>query len=370
MHVPQADLPGDLRAGGTAQTPVLSVVLVTKDDDDRVAETVWSVLHQTLAGLELVAVDRGSVDDTPAILSAAAESDPRLRRVEGTAMSRGEARDLGVSQSRGTYVMFADADGTLPEHACAAAVTRAMETGAEMVVGGHVVFAPRRLTTSAAPAVAHDRACWNRLVDRAAWNAAGLVFAPVEHADDLLVALRADLSLRRETLDEPVQIRRAPVGRTRAERVALARDYLTQELACLTEVRDRRAPELLDSYAAGVLDAGLWPHLPALLEPEALADPGLDSAREAATVLVRAAPAAIWRRLSAGRLPVYTALRHRRWAWASASLTPRPRTRTTAGRVRARVSRAVLAAAGAADALVRGAEHGGRSAGRLGGVSS
>ncbi|RPF20123.1 glycosyltransferase family 2 protein [Myceligenerans xiligouense] len=368
MHEPQADLAGGPRSAGAPPAPVLSVVLVTKDDDDRVAETVWSVLHQSLAELELVVVDRGSVDDTPDILEAAA-SDSRLRRVDAATLSRGAARDLGLARSRGTYVMFADADGTLPEHACAAAVARARRTGAELVVGRHVRFTPRRLTTSAVPAVARDRACWNRLVDRAAWNTAGLTFAGTEHADDLLVALRADLTLRREVLDEPVQIRRARVGRTRPERAARVRDHLTQELACLAEVRDRQDPALLDAYLSGVLDADLWSHLPALLEPDALTDPGLDTAREAAATLVRAAPPAVWRRLPADRLRVYTPLGHGRWTRAAASLTARPRPTTLAGRVRARADRAALAAAGATEALVRGALRG-RSAGGSGGAAS
>ncbi|MBO0609180.1 glycosyltransferase family 2 protein, partial [Myceligenerans salitolerans] len=316
MHEPQADLAGGPRSAGTAAAPVLSVVLVTKDDDDRVTETVWSVLHQSLTELELVAVDRGSVDDTPAVLAAAA-ADPRLRRVDAATLSVGEARDLGVARSRGDYVMFADADGTLPEHACAAAVARARETGAEMVVGRHVVFSPRRLTTVPAPAVAQGRACWNRVVDRAAWTAAGLAFAPTDHADDLLTSLRADLTLRRADLDETLQVRHTRVGAARPERTALARDHLAQELACLAEARRRLTPALLDTYLTAVLSTGLWPHLPALLEPESLADPELDAAREAATTLLRAAPATTWRRLPADRLRVYTWLRHRRWTRAA-----------------------------------------------------
>ncbi|MBE1876369.1 glycosyltransferase family 2 protein [Myceligenerans pegani] len=369
VHEPQADLVGGPRSAGPARTPLLSVVLVTKDEDDRVAETVWSVLHQSLAELELVAVDRGSLDDTPAILSAAA-TDPRLRRVDAAGASRGAARDLGVARSRGTYVMFADADGTLPEHACAAAVARARETGAEMVVGGHVMFAPRRLTASAAPAVGRGRAGWNRLVDRAAWHAAGLAFAPTEHADDLLVTLRADLTLRREVLDDPVQIRRARVGRAPAERAALARDYVTQELACLAEVRHRRSPALLTTYLEGVLVTDLWSQLPALLEPDASADAELDAAREAAVHLVRAAPAAVWRHLPADRLRVYTPLRHRRWARAAAVFRPRPRPGTLAGRARARAERTVLAAVGGAEALMRGAARTAPPAGRNGGAAS
>ncbi|GAA1861793.1 glycosyltransferase family 2 protein [Myceligenerans crystallogenes] len=361
MHEPQAGQatrPGQVRA---PDVPLVSVVLATMDDDDRVAETVWSVLNQSLAGIELIAVDRGSSDDTPRILAAAA-SDPRVTVLEAAGASRGAALDLGVARARGTYLMFADADGTLPEHACASVVARARETAAELVVGGHVRFEPRRLTTHPAPAPGTGRALWNRLIDRSAWHAAGLTCDGGASSDDdgALAALRTDRALRRVTTDDgacAVQIRRARVGEPRRAREARAANYVAAELACLAELR--ADPGLLDRWAGEVLRTGLWPHLPALLGPEALADAGLGAAREGAARIVRAAPASVWRGLPADRLRGYVPLLHRRWSVAASALRPR-RPATPAGRLGARVTTAGLSALGAAEALLRGLAGAGR----------
>ncbi len=79
-----------------------------------VAEAIDSVLATDEPELELVVVDDGSSDGTPDILARCAAREPRRVRVlthPGRA-NRGIARsrNLGVAQSRGTYLAFLDSD--------------------------------------------------------------------------------------------------------------------------------------------------------------------------------------------------------------------------------------------------------------------
>jgi glycosyltransferase involved in cell wall biosynthesis len=59
--------------------PQLSVVIPVRDGEPFLAEALDSVLAQTLSDLEVVVVDDGSTDGTPAILADAADRDPRVR---------------------------------------------------------------------------------------------------------------------------------------------------------------------------------------------------------------------------------------------------------------------------------------------------
>ena len=93
----------------TASPPLVSVVLAARDAGGFLATSARSILRQTVSDLELVVVDDGSRDDTPAVLAAL--DDPRVvvvRNEEPTGLSA--ALNRGFSHARGRYVARMDAD--------------------------------------------------------------------------------------------------------------------------------------------------------------------------------------------------------------------------------------------------------------------
>ncbi len=94
--------------------PTVSVVMTTYDGAAFVAKAVASVLDQGHRGLELVVVDDGSRDATPAILAGIAARDDRLRAF--TAPHRGIAasRNQGLAMARGRFIAFLDQDDLCP----------------------------------------------------------------------------------------------------------------------------------------------------------------------------------------------------------------------------------------------------------------
>jgi len=92
--------------------PAVSVIVCTYNDRAHIGECVNSILRQTYPGLELIIIDDGSTDDTPAIIQS--YEDPRIQYIrpsENTGMM-GKLRNLGVSRARGDFVFFTDADCT------------------------------------------------------------------------------------------------------------------------------------------------------------------------------------------------------------------------------------------------------------------
>jgi glycosyltransferase involved in cell wall biosynthesis len=96
---------------GAASVKV-SVVIPCYNSSAFLADTVQSVLAQTLCDMEIVLVDDGSVDDTRAVIARmiAASADRDMRLVCQANAGTASARNRGISAARGRYILPLDAD--------------------------------------------------------------------------------------------------------------------------------------------------------------------------------------------------------------------------------------------------------------------
>ncbi len=93
------------------KSPALSVVMPAYNSAAFIAEAMQSVLAQTWEDLELIVVDDGSRDETPAIAARIAAADPRVTLIEQPNSGRpSAARNTGLARARGRYLAFLDSD--------------------------------------------------------------------------------------------------------------------------------------------------------------------------------------------------------------------------------------------------------------------
>ncbi len=90
--------------------PRVSVLLPARNAAGTLLPALRSILRQTLRDLELVAVDDGSTDGTPAILAEAAAADGRVRVIRGPGQGIVAALEAGRAVCSGAYVARMDAD--------------------------------------------------------------------------------------------------------------------------------------------------------------------------------------------------------------------------------------------------------------------
>lgn len=69
-----------------------------------------SLVNQTMPDIEIICVNDGSTDDTPALLSAWAGRDSRVRVIDRENGGQGAARNTGMDVAEGEYIGFADPD--------------------------------------------------------------------------------------------------------------------------------------------------------------------------------------------------------------------------------------------------------------------
>ena len=95
-------------------TPRVSVLLPVRDGARFLREALASVLGQTLTEFELLVVDDGSTDETPAIL--AETRDERLRVLRQEPLGLVAALERGIAEARAPVIARMDADDvSLPE---------------------------------------------------------------------------------------------------------------------------------------------------------------------------------------------------------------------------------------------------------------
>jgi glycosyltransferase involved in cell wall biosynthesis len=95
--------------------PAVSIVLPTHDQARWLDGAIATVRGQTFADWELLVVDDGSTDDTPAVVARHID-DARIRYLPGPHAERAEARNRGIAASSGDLVAFLDTDDRwLPE---------------------------------------------------------------------------------------------------------------------------------------------------------------------------------------------------------------------------------------------------------------
>jgi glycosyltransferase involved in cell wall biosynthesis len=131
--------------------PTVSVIVPVFDPGSDIDDLIASLLGQTMppGELELIFVDDGSTDGTPARLDALA-AEHRHVRVQHIPNSGwpGKPRNIGLDLARGDYVFFADNDDYLELDALERLHAMAVQDRADVVIGkvvGHGKGVPRRL---------------------------------------------------------------------------------------------------------------------------------------------------------------------------------------------------------------------------------
>ena len=123
-------------AEGEKIMPKVSVIVPVYNAEKYLQECVDSILGQTLADLELILVDDGSTDTSPALCDWYAEQDARVKVIHKPNGRAASARNAGLRAASGEYVAFVDSD----DWVSAEMYEKMLGTGADVTLCDYVRF--------------------------------------------------------------------------------------------------------------------------------------------------------------------------------------------------------------------------------------
>lgn len=97
---------------------LISVIIPVYNTEKYLDRCVKSVAEQTYKNLEIILVNDGSSDNSPAICDEWAKKDSRIKVVHKQNGGVSSARNAGLDISTGEYIQFVDSDDYLEENFC------------------------------------------------------------------------------------------------------------------------------------------------------------------------------------------------------------------------------------------------------------
>lgn len=116
--------------------PLVSIIIPVYNAEKWLADALQSALDQSVADIEVIAVDDGSTDGSVEILRAVANKDPRLKvLVNEKNCGQAATRNRGLDASTGRWLAFLDSDDRLAPEFCRVLLAEAERSGADIIKG-------------------------------------------------------------------------------------------------------------------------------------------------------------------------------------------------------------------------------------------
>ena len=95
--------------------PKVSIITPNFNKGPFLVETILSVQKNTFKDWEMIIIDDGSTDNSLELISSIIQEDLRIKVFQQSNLGGGVARNKGIEEARGQYLLFLDSDDLLTE---------------------------------------------------------------------------------------------------------------------------------------------------------------------------------------------------------------------------------------------------------------
>lgn len=114
----------------------ISVIIASYNAEDTISRAVESVLTQTYKDYEIIIVDDGSTDNTANILKKYVKNSNQVKYIWQVNSGVSAARNKGLSEAKGKFIQFLDADDSLQPEMLSSMVRSQLEQKSDLVICG------------------------------------------------------------------------------------------------------------------------------------------------------------------------------------------------------------------------------------------
>lgn len=123
----------------------ISIIVPVYNGEKSIKSCINSIIGQTYKNLEIVLIDDGSKDNTAEICDEYATNDSRIKVIHQKNEGVSVARNNGLKNVSGDYIMFVDADDYLDENACQNTLAIILSTKSDIVIANKVFHIGERM---------------------------------------------------------------------------------------------------------------------------------------------------------------------------------------------------------------------------------
>lgn len=120
------------------QNDLISIVIPVYNAEKKLSRCISSVLNQKYSNIEVILIDDGSKDNSLIIANEWEKKDSRIKVISKENGGVSSARNKGIANSKGDYIMFVDADDWVSDNYCNDMIRAAQKYKADMVICGFV----------------------------------------------------------------------------------------------------------------------------------------------------------------------------------------------------------------------------------------
>lgn len=113
---------------------LVSIIVPVYNVENYLSKCVDSIINQTYRNLEIILVDDGSTDCSSKICDEYAKNDTRILVIHKANGGQSEARNIGISESKGEYIFFVDSDDYIEYNAIETMLEIAENKNVDMVI--------------------------------------------------------------------------------------------------------------------------------------------------------------------------------------------------------------------------------------------
>lgn len=119
-------------------TPLVTVVVPVYKTEPYLNQCVQTLQSQTFQNIEILLIDDGSPDKCPALCDVYADQDERIRVIHKENGGLSSAREAGIQNASGDYILVVDSDDWIESDTVASCIEAAQRDNADCVMFGYI----------------------------------------------------------------------------------------------------------------------------------------------------------------------------------------------------------------------------------------